>query len=53
MADGGDEEGVAVVVEAEPVIADAEAELGRFDVLEAFYVAVSGGGEVGQCAENA
>jgi hypothetical protein len=35
MLDGSDEEGLAVIVEAEPVVADAEAELGRLDVLEA------------------
>ena len=51
--DGGDVEGVAVVVEADAVVADAEAELGRLDVLEALYVAFAGGGEVGQSAENA
>lgn len=50
---GGDVEGVAVVVEAEAVVSDAEAELGRFDVLKAFYIALAGAGEVVQCAENA
>ncbi len=40
-------------MEAEPVIADAQAELGRLDVLETFYVALAGGGEVGQGAEKA
>ena len=53
MLDGGDVEGVAVVVEAEPVIADAQAELGRFDVLEAFYVALAGGGEISESVQNA
>jgi hypothetical protein len=45
---GGDVEGVAVVVEAEPVVADAQPELGRLDVLEALHVAFAGGGEVGR-----
>ena len=45
MPDGGDVEGVSVVVEA-------EAELGRFDVLEAFYVSLSGGGESVKNAEG-
>jgi hypothetical protein len=53
VLDGGDIEGVAVVVEAEPVIADAQAELWRLDVLEALHVALAGGGEVGQGAEKA
>ena len=53
VLDGSDVEGVAVVVEAEPVVADAEAELGRLDVLEALHVALAGGGEVGQGAEKA
>ena len=34
VLDGGDVEGVAVVVEAEPVIADAQSELGWLDVLD-------------------
>ena len=53
VSDGGDVEGVAVVVEAEPVVADAEAELGRLDALESFYVAVAGGGEGGESVKNA
>ncbi len=53
MPDGGDEEGVAVVVEAEPVVSDAEAELGRLDALESFYVALAGGGEGGESMKNA
>ena len=53
ITDGGDVEGVAAVVEAEPVVADAQAELGRLDVLEALHVALTGGGEVGQGAEKA
>ena len=53
MLDGGDVEGVAVVLEAEPVVADAQAELGRLDVLEALHVALAGGGEVGQGLQNA
>ena len=53
VLDGGDVEGVSVVVEAEPVVADAQAELGRLDVLKALHVAFAGGGEVGQGMENA
>ena len=53
VLDGGDVEGVFVVVEAEPVIADAQAELGRLGVLEALHIALAGGGEVGQGAEKA
>jgi hypothetical protein len=52
VLDGGDVEGVAVVVKAEPVIADAQAELGGLDVLEALHIALASGGEVGQGAEK-
>ena len=52
MFDGGDIECVAVVVEAKAVVAKAQAELGRLDVLEAFYVTLAGGCEVGQGAEK-
>ena len=53
VLDGSDIEGVAVIMEANPVIADAQAELGRLDILEALHVALAGGGEVGQGAEKA
>ena len=53
VLDGSDVEGVAVIVEAKPVIADPQAELGRLDVPEALHVALAGGGEVGQGAEKA
>jgi hypothetical protein len=39
VLDGGDVEGLAVIVEAGPIVADAEAELGRLDVLKALHVA--------------
>ncbi len=52
VSDGGDVEGVSVVVEAEPVVSDAEAELGRLDALESFYVALAGGGEGGESMKN-
>ena len=42
VLDGGDVEGVAVVVEAEPVVADAQAELGRLDVLVAVGTIITG-----------
>jgi len=41
MFDGGDVEGVAVVVEAHPIIADAKSELWRIDVLKALYVSLA------------
>ena len=53
VLDGGDLEGVAMIVEAEPVIADAQGEFGRLDVLKALHVALAGGGEVGQGVEKA
>ena len=53
MPYSGDVEGMAAVVEAEPVIADAQAELGRLDVLESLYVTLAGGGEVGQSVQKA
>jgi hypothetical protein len=40
-------------VEADAVVADAQPELGRLDVLEALHVALAGGGEVGQGVQNA
>jgi hypothetical protein len=33
VADGEDEDGVTEIVEADAVVADAEAELGRLDIL--------------------
>jgi len=53
MLDGGDVEGVTDVVEAEAIVANAEPEFGRLDVLQALHVAFAGGGEVGQGMENA
>jgi hypothetical protein len=53
VADGGDVEGMAEVVEAEPVVSDAEAELGRLDALEPLYVALTCGGEIGESVEDA
>ena len=53
MLDSGDVEGLAVVMEAEPVVADAQTELGRLDVLKTLYVALAGSGEVGQGTQNA
>ena len=53
MKDGGDVQGVSVVVEAEPVVPDAEAELGWLDILEALYVSLSGGGVCGESLKNA
>ena len=53
MLDGGDVEGLAVVMEAEPVVTYAQPELGRFNVLKTLYVALASGGEVGQSTQNA
>jgi hypothetical protein len=53
VLDAGDFDGIAEVVEAGAVVADAEAELGRFDVLEALHVAFAGVDELGQGVENA
>jgi hypothetical protein len=53
VPDGGDVEGMAVVMEAEPVVSDAEAELGWLDALESFYVSLAGGGEGGESVKNA
>jgi hypothetical protein len=53
VLDGGDVEGMAVVVEAEPVVSDAKSELWWLDALESFYVALAGGGEGGESMKNA
>ena len=53
MLYSGDFEGVAEVVEAQTVVADAEPEFGRINVLESFYVAFASGGEAGKSVENA
>jgi len=39
VPDGSPIEGVPVIVEPEAVVAHAQAEIGRFDVLKAFYIA--------------
>ena len=53
MPDGCDVKGLAVVVEAEPVVANAKAEFGRLDVLEALHISFAGRGEESQGAQNA
>ena len=53
VLDGGDVEGLAVVMEAQPVVADAQPELGRLDLLKTLYIALATGGKVGQGAQNA
>lgn len=50
---GEDFDGIAEVMEAEAIVADAEPELWRVDVLEALYVAFAGGKETGQSVEDA
>jgi hypothetical protein len=52
MLDGSNVECVAVVVKADAVIADAQAELRRLDVLETFHITLTCRGEVGQGMEN-
>jgi hypothetical protein len=49
---GGDANGVSLVMEADAVVADAEAELGRLDVLEALDVAFAGLHIAGQRVED-
>ena len=39
---GGDANGAFVVMEANAIVTDPQPELGRFDVLETFYVAFAG-----------
>jgi len=43
VLDREDEDGIAVVAEAHAVVTDAQAQLGRLDVLKALYVAFAGG----------
>ena len=45
MSNRGDIEGIAKVAEAEAVIAYAEPELGRFNVLQALHIALACGSE--------
>jgi len=45
MADAKDGDGHAIVVEADAVVANAKAELGRFDTLEPSDIAGAGFGE--------
>jgi len=53
VLDAGDFDGIAEVMEAGAVVADAEAELGRFNVLEALHIAFAGVDELGQGVEDA
>jgi hypothetical protein len=53
MLDAGDFDGIAEVMEAGAVVTDAEAELGRFNVLEALHIALAGVDELGQGVEDA
>jgi hypothetical protein len=52
VPDGEDFDGVAEIMEADAVVADAEPELRGIDVLETFYVAFAGGEETGQSMED-
>jgi hypothetical protein len=53
VSDGENLDGIAEVVEANAVVADAEAELRGIDILEALYVAFAGTDEAGQGMEDA
>jgi hypothetical protein len=50
---GEDFDGVAEVMEADAVVADAEPELGRVDVLEALHVAFAGSNKTSQSVKDA
>jgi hypothetical protein len=43
MLEGENEDGIAEIVEADAIVANAEAELGRFDILKAFHIAFASG----------
>ena len=53
VADGEDFDGVAEIVEADAVVADAEPQLGWLDILEALDVAFAGGKIAGDGVEDA
>ena len=53
VLDGEDEDGIAVVIEADAVVADAEAHFGRLDVLKTFYVAFTGDEIAGEGVQDA
>jgi hypothetical protein len=53
MSNRGDIEGIAKVAEAEAVIAYAEPELGRFNVLQALHIALACGSKAGEGMKNA
>lgn len=52
MLYGSDVEGMAVIMKPKTVIANAESELGRLDVLKPLHVTLACGGEVGQSMKN-
>ncbi len=53
MLDGEDKDGVAEVAEAKAVVADAQPQFGRLDVLEALHVALAGGKIAGHDVQDA
>ena len=53
MANGDDFDGIGDVVKAEPVVADAEPELGRINALELMDIALAGGDDPGERVEGA
>ena len=53
MLHGENLDGVPEVVKADAVVADTEAKLGRFDVLEPLHIAFASGDEAGECVQNA
>jgi hypothetical protein len=52
MFDGENHDGIATIMEPDSVSTDAQAKLGRFDVLKALYIAFPGVNEARQTVEN-
>src|SRR6185437_7731563 len=52
MFDGEDEDGVTVVVEADAVVANAQAQLGRLDILKSLHVAFTRGEIAGEGVQD-
>lgn len=53
MADREDLNSLIGIMEAEPVVTDAEPELGRIDSLKPLHVALAGGDMTGQSVKDA
>ena len=48
MPDGSNVQRLPIVIKADPIIPHAQPKLWRIDILEAFYVAFSGGSKIGK-----